>query len=249
MTQENTALLEALECDRIAAFKLWKWMNLLRADDYRAATMEKSFMAGERDHKENVQSFARHRVAAISSATQSSGAAGVTQADCDAAAAYYESIGELANADRARKPVTPNGGPLSQAFARHRQAFAPTTDSLTADAVKVATVAILDQARNHGADRPYCYEHAEQLAKAVVGGLSVTADAAAVREALGKARSLFERYGKEHRAKADKHRETDRFLLEPYRSANANASDRKAETNEAMVAEIDAALAGSEGGR
>lgn len=46
----------------------------------------------------------------------------VQQCDCDAAADYLELLGDKDGAARARNPVVPTGGPLSQAFARHRQA-------------------------------------------------------------------------------------------------------------------------------
>ena len=47
-------------------------------------------------------------------------AGGVTAADHEAAAAYLKSMGKLASVARPRNPLTPSGGPLSQAFARHR---------------------------------------------------------------------------------------------------------------------------------
>lgn len=54
----------------------------------------------------------------------------ITQADREAAASYYESIGMYAFALRARASVTPEGGPLQQILAAHRIA---STEELRAE--------------------------------------------------------------------------------------------------------------------
>lgn len=122
--------------------------------------------------------------------TDHKGPVPVTQADCDAAGDYLESIGERTEALRARNPVSPQGGPLSQAFARHRTEALREAGELSAapaseeEIERVARVICAaggrdpDQLTYHtvepGVQEPYgpAWCHFEEEARAAIAALS-----------------------------------------------------------------------------